>query len=328
MSLFGSSWIGLISRMKRLSVWYAECSHRPFRLDDHARVAALRERVDGQHRRAEIGDIDAPFQIARQRRLEEIDDQRLALLPDVDAGGVVRQVDDKAPFAIATATEVDVAQRVLHLSGLGFGKTLHGIGSRPDGFLVVERHDHRVAFEIGLEGLRLVEIEHHAGAIAGLDHVQAAQRGFVDRPLGRAQSVDRIEEIERDARRALDREAGRRIGRRILELKAHDDAAGTCARDRDAVDAVRLLRERDRRQAKCVQRGKRGREASSPRHRRTEKSIADGRAHFLPWGLASACCNCSVLERSVQSPAPSCTSSFNLTSPSPMPVTTPKFCPT
>ena len=157
---------------------------QPLRLDDHARVAALRERVDGQHRRAEVGDIDAPFEIARQRRLEEVDDQRLALLPDVDAGRAVRQVDDDAPFAVATATEVDVAQRVLHLAGLGLGETLHGFRARPDGFLVVERHDDRVAFELGLERLRLVEIEHDARAIAGLDHVQAAQRGFVDRPAG------------------------------------------------------------------------------------------------------------------------------------------------
>src|SRR4029450_4563931 len=102
--------------------------------------------------------------------------------------------------------------------------------------------DARVPPGLPVERLRLVEVESPPRAIAGLDHVEAAQCGFVDRPLGRAQSVGRVEEIERDARRALDREAGRRVGRWILELEAHDDAAGTAARDGDSVDAVRPLR--------------------------------------------------------------------------------------
>ena len=49
--------------------------------------------------------------------------------------------------------------------------------------------------------------------------------------LRRAEAVGGVEEVERDARRARDGEARRRIGRRALELEAHHDAAGARARD-------------------------------------------------------------------------------------------------
>ena len=64
------------------------------------------------------------------------------------------------------------------------------------------------------ERLRLVEVEHDARAVAGLDHVEAAQGGLVDRPLRGAEAVAGVEEVERDARRARDGEAGGRIGGR------------------------------------------------------------------------------------------------------------------
>ena len=46
------------------------------RLDDHPHVAALRERVDGDDRRAEVLDVEPALEVARQRRLDEVDDQR------------------------------------------------------------------------------------------------------------------------------------------------------------------------------------------------------------------------------------------------------------
>ena len=179
------------------------------RLDHHPGVRALRERVDGQHRRAEVGDVDPPLEVARDRGLEEVDHQRAALLADVDAGRAVGQVDDEPAFAIAAAAEVDVAQRVLRLGGLRLGEALHGLLARADRLLVGQRHDHRAAFDRGLERLRLVEVEHDARAVAGLDDVEAAQRGFVDRALRRAEAVGGVEEVERDPRRARDGEGGR-----------------------------------------------------------------------------------------------------------------------
>src|SRR6185312_2268837 len=77
------------------------------RLDDHVRVAILFERVDGDDRGVEIGDVHPALEIARDRRLLEINDQLAALLAYVDAGVVVGKLHDDASFAIAAAAEVD-----------------------------------------------------------------------------------------------------------------------------------------------------------------------------------------------------------------------------
>src|SRR5262249_40560471 len=58
-------------------------------LDDDARIAGLRKGVDGGDRSCEIAHVQPALEVARQRRVDEVDDQRLALLADVDAGGVV-----------------------------------------------------------------------------------------------------------------------------------------------------------------------------------------------------------------------------------------------
>ena len=65
------------------------------------------------HRRAEVGDVEAAAQAVGQARAQEFDDQVLALLADVDADLVVRQLDDDAAGAVGAAPEVDVAQRQL-----------------------------------------------------------------------------------------------------------------------------------------------------------------------------------------------------------------------
>ena len=62
---------------------------------------------------------------------------------------------------------------------------------------------------VRLERLRPVEVEHDARAVAGLDHVDAAQRDVVDGALRRAEAVAGVEEVERDPRRSRDRESGR-----------------------------------------------------------------------------------------------------------------------
>ena len=151
----------------------------------------------------------------RQRGLDEVDDQHLALLADVDAGRGVGQVDDDPAFAIRAAAEVDVAQRVLRVAGARLREPLHRLLLRVELVaLVDQRHEHGVAFDLRLEGLRPVEIEDDARPVARLDHVDAAQRDVVDGPLRRAEAVGGVEEIEGDARRRRDGEARRRIGRR------------------------------------------------------------------------------------------------------------------
>ena len=61
----------------------------PARLDHHSRVRSLRKGVDGRDRRREIGNVEPPLEVPRQRRPEKIDDERAALLADVDARGAV-----------------------------------------------------------------------------------------------------------------------------------------------------------------------------------------------------------------------------------------------
>ena len=127
----------------------------------------------------------------------------------------VGQVDDDAPLAVGAAAEVDVAQRVLDVARARLGEPLHDLRLGVELLALVEqRHQHRVALDRGLERLRPVEVEHDARAVAGLDHVDAAQRGIVDLALRGAETVGGVEEVERDARRARDREARRRIRRR------------------------------------------------------------------------------------------------------------------
>ena len=95
-------------------------------LDDHPRVAALRKRVDADHGCREVTDVQATLEVARHCRLDEIDDQRLALLPDIDTRGVVRQVDDDASFAVLSAAEIDVSQYMRRLARARLGKSRHG----------------------------------------------------------------------------------------------------------------------------------------------------------------------------------------------------------
>ena len=67
--------------------------------------------LDGVDRGGEVDDVQPPAQVLGQRRLQEIDDDVLALLADIDTGLAVGQVDDDAAFAVAAAAKVDVAQR-------------------------------------------------------------------------------------------------------------------------------------------------------------------------------------------------------------------------
>ena len=79
------------------------------RLDDHAHPIAALRRGDALHRRAEVGDVEAATQAVGQARAQELDDEALALLADVDADLVVRQLDDDPAGAIGAAPEIDVA---------------------------------------------------------------------------------------------------------------------------------------------------------------------------------------------------------------------------
>src|SRR5581483_7580047 len=96
-----------------------------FRLDHHARIAALVEEIHSRYGRAEVADVESALEIARHRRAQEIHDQLRALLADIDARRAVRQVHDDATLAVLAAPEVDVADRVLDIRRARFGEALH-----------------------------------------------------------------------------------------------------------------------------------------------------------------------------------------------------------
>jgi hypothetical protein len=223
-----------------------------------------------------------------------------------------------AALAVAAAAEVDVAQHVLDVARPRLGEALDLLRGRVEAVALVDQRDqHRVAFDVGLVGLRAVQVEHDARAVAGLDDVEAAERGVVDLALRRAEVVGRVEEVERDARRARDREPAGGFCGGFLSWNR------TIVRPEVPFDTVTwsMLLACD--QADCANAS--AAIAASP-VRAALARVAKCALICLP-PRGSGCWSCSEELRSVQSPALSCTSSLSLISVSLMPVTTPKFCP-
>ena len=99
-------------------------------------------------------------------------------------------------------------------------------------------------------------------------------------------------------------------------------------RYRQRIDAVGGLREGRARLGQREHGEEQRARAAGPSRPGHDGVKPDERAHFLrSCVLVSAWINCRVPVRSVQSPPPSCTSSFKRISLSVMPRTTPKFCP-
>ena len=92
-------------------------------LNHHAHVVALHKGIHILYRCSKIDHIQFALQIARQVGLKEIDDQHGALLPYVYSNTGIGKIDLNAPFAIFTATKIDVAQLVLLCTLFCLGKT-------------------------------------------------------------------------------------------------------------------------------------------------------------------------------------------------------------
>ena len=128
-------------------------------------------------------DVEPALEVARQRRLDEVDDQRLALLADVDAGRRCRTGRRRSGLRRCAPRRKSTSRSACWTSpGRASAKrcTVCALASSWS-LWSIQRHQHRVALDLRLERLRLVEVEHDARAVAGLDHVEAAQRGVVDR---------------------------------------------------------------------------------------------------------------------------------------------------
>jgi hypothetical protein len=213
------------------------------RLDHHPGVAALREGVDRRHWGGEVGDVKPTLQIARHGRLQEVNDQRAPLLADVDAGGAVRQVDDDAALTVPAAAEIDVPQGVRNLARPGLGETRHHgrLGTGDRAALIGQRHQDGIALKVGLKGLRFVEVEHHARAVARLHDVDAAQGGIADVLRRAAQAIAGIGKIERDARRVGDRESRGRVRQGTLQRELDHGAPRAGLGHVQGIDAVGRL---------------------------------------------------------------------------------------
>ena len=84
----------------------------------------------------------------------------------------------------------------------------------------LEHDDQHLAFELRPVVGRLLEVEHQARALAGLRHADRAQVALVDLDRRLAQRVADAGQVDRDARRRLDGEAGRHRGQRLAQLDA------------------------------------------------------------------------------------------------------------
>ena len=281
----------------------------PLGLDHHPRVAGLLECIDRHHRRGEVADIEPALEIARQRGLDGVDDQRLALLPDVDAGRGIRQIDDDPSFAVTPATKVDVAQRMRGLAWACLGEAGYRRRLRGNGRRFAQRDHDRIAFDLGFERLGLVQIENDARAIACLDDIDAAQRRITDFLRRATHAVAGVGKIKRDPRRIVDREAGRWIGQWRLQREPDDRAARASLGDREVLDAVRGLRQ-------CLtdieqKQRRNGGNGDCLQPMLAFRFCGSRGSHLRRSCLVSASASWSLLVRSVQSPAPSCTSSLS-----------------
>ena len=156
-------------------------------LDDHPRVAALVDGLDGDHRRAEVLRRRAGARgcaagwCARKSTISDLPCWRMSMPVALsDRSTMIRP----SPFlprrkSMSRSVCCDVA-------GPRLGEALHRLRLGVELLALVEQRDqHGVALDRGREGLRPVEVQHHARPVAGLDHVEAAQRRVVDRALRR-----------------------------------------------------------------------------------------------------------------------------------------------
>ena len=194
-----------------------------------ARVAALFHHLEGIDLGSEVRHVEAPLQRRRQRGLQEVHDDASALLPEVDSGPGVRQVDNDLRFAILAAPKVHVLDVMgfRHRLGLGeLGRACIGRRSRDAGSL--QRDDHRIALGTGFILRHLGQVQHYTGTSAGLSQANVAQIPLIDILGVLAEAVRGIRKIECDARRVVHSEGGRRGRQRVFKTKfdGHDTTLG------------------------------------------------------------------------------------------------------
>ena len=214
----------------------------------------------------------------------------------------VGQLDDDAPGVADTAAKVDVfegcgvAVAAFGKGGLGSGRGNNGVGP-------IEHHNEGLAFHLGLVGCRLLEVDHHAGAVPGLHHIGRTQIALVHFGGVAAYVVDHTWKVQRNPGGRLDGEPGGYGRQRFAGFNANDFYA---ALDAPGQRLNRIL-------SLGPNSGQRhGGEDGASEHRALPCS--DFLGHVGLDHLDASSCSCSAAGRSVHSPAESCTISRSVTS--------------
>ena len=108
------------------------------------------------------------------------------------------------------------------------------------GRCALQGDQNRFTVDLGVVAQRFREIHNDARAITRLHDVHVAQHAVAHFLRILTQRVISVREVERYARRAVNFEAGRWIGKRLFEHDLHDDIAVLLANDVDRFNAIAL----------------------------------------------------------------------------------------
>ena len=190
----------------------------------HPHPVALLRSGDHLHRGTEVRDIQFTAQPFRQRRVQEIDNQPLALLAQVNSDLAIGKIDHNTPCAIRTATEIDVTQRqclVITILGKQRSNPRCRRCTRSAGYRIQNDQQH-LALQFSLVRSRLLQIQYKAGTLATFNDVDGFQVSLVDIHQGLAQGVRCIRDIQGDARRRLDCKTRGKHTQRLRQLDTNN----------------------------------------------------------------------------------------------------------
>ncbi len=154
--------------------------------------------------------------------MQKFDYQILTLLTKVDSDLIVWQAYHQTPRTVAATTKIDILQRlhitaaILRKHGAGTDRGCCRCGHR------VQGHQKNFALKVSPIGCSRLQIQHHTRPVASLNHIGRLQVSLVDIDKIAASRITDALEVQRNARRRLNRKTGRH-GRKVFrELNSND----------------------------------------------------------------------------------------------------------
>ena len=166
------------------------------------------ERSDGLNRSSEIRNVKASAQTLRQRGLEEFHHHGLSLHPNIDTHLIVGKRHDDTSCSIGTSAKIQVLQR-LGIAAPILGKPGSGRRRRRGAGSRIQHHQQRFALQLRLISGGLFEVQNHPGTVPCLHHADRFQIALIDLHRRTAHAIRYTREIQRNARRRLNRETAR-----------------------------------------------------------------------------------------------------------------------